>query len=178
MEGTFNKFDIFNTFKKKFRAEVNFANYFIPIFYWLNFYWIGTKHLCICFWILSKYCCDPLVLWSCCSLKGWKNWSNTSGRLLINLSKRNKQLFNMILFFNLFILSFWYRGSDGSIDCLKFIILKALFWAICIISNGLLWLWPQIWHDWLKEWLAYKKLVTLAKWCTLECTIAWFKSLI
>ena len=33
MEGTLNKFDKFTTFKKKFRAEVSFVNYFIPIFY-------------------------------------------------------------------------------------------------------------------------------------------------
>ena len=89
---------------------------------------------------LSKYCCDALVLWLYCSLKGWKNWSNTSGRLLVNLSKTNKQLFNMILFFNLFILSCWNRGSDGYIDVLKFIILKVLFWVLCIIANVLLWL--------------------------------------
>ena len=109
MEGTFNKFDKFSLFKTKFRAEVNFANYFIPIFYWLNFYWIGPNICVFVFWILSKYCCDPLVLWLCCSLKCWKNWSNTSIRLLVNLSKTNKQLLNMILFFNLFILSFYFE---------------------------------------------------------------------
>ena len=138
MEGTFNKFDKFSTFKKKFRAEVNFANYFIPIFYWLNFYWIGPNICVFVFWILSKYCCDPLVLWLCCSLKGWKNWSNTSGRLLVNLSKTNKQLLNMIFFLTYLFWVFILRGSDASIDCLKFIILKALFWALCIILNTLL----------------------------------------
>ena len=138
MEGTFNKFDKFSLFKKKFRAEVNFANYFIPIFYWLNFYWIGPNICVFVFWILSKYCCDPLVLWLCCSLKGWKNWSNTSGRLLVNLSKTNKQLLNMIFFLTYLFWVFILRGSDASIDCLKFIILKALLWALCIILNTLL----------------------------------------
>ena len=37
MAGTFNKLDKFRTFKKKFTAEVNLANYFIPIFYYLIF---------------------------------------------------------------------------------------------------------------------------------------------
>ena len=127
---------------------MDFSNYFIPIFYWLNFYWIGTKYLCICFWNIY-FCYGLQVLWLRRSLNGWKNWSNTSGRLLVNLSKANKQLFNMISFFDLFILSFWYQGSDGSIDCLKFLILKAFFWALCIISNVLQWLWPQIWNAYL-----------------------------
>ena len=32
--------------------------------------------------------------------------------------------------------------------------------------------------NFFREWLAYKKLVSSAKWCTLECKIVWFKSLI
>ena len=87
------------------------------------------------FGILSKYCCKPLVLWLCCSLRDWKSWSNTSGRLLVNLSKTKRQLFDIILFFNLFILSFWYRGSDGSIDCLKLIILKDLYECVLYSLN-------------------------------------------
>ena len=53
--------------------------------------------------ILSKYCCDPLVLRFYSSLKGLKNWSKTSRRLLAGLSKTNRQFFRMILFFKLLI---------------------------------------------------------------------------
>ena len=99
--------------------------------------------------ILSKYYCDPLVLWLCSSLKGLKNWSKTSRRLLASLSKTNRQLLRMILLFKLLIFNWLYKGSEGSINCLKLIILKALFWAHWIISNVLLWICPQIWHAYL-----------------------------
>ena len=92
--------------------------------------------------ILSKYCCDTLVLWLCSSLNSLKNWSKT-GRLLVRLSKTNRQLFRMILFFKLLIFNWWYQVSEGSINCLK---LKALFWARWIISNVLLCTCPQMWH--------------------------------
>ena len=53
--------------------------------------------------ILCKYCCDPLVLRFYSSLKGLKNWWRTSRRLLVRLSKTNRNLFRMILFFKLLI---------------------------------------------------------------------------
>ena len=59
--------------------------------------------------ILSKYCCDPQVLWLCSSLKGLKNWSKTPERLLASLSKTNKQLFKMISFFKLLIFNWFHK---------------------------------------------------------------------
>ena len=54
------------------------------------------------FVVLRKYCCDALLLRLFCCLNDWMNWSNASGSFLVNLSKTNKQLLNMVLFFNLF----------------------------------------------------------------------------
>ena len=99
--------------------------------------------------ISSKYYCVPLALWLRSSLKGLKNWSKVSGWLLTRLWKTNRQFFRMILFFELLILNWLYKGSETSINCLKLIILKALFRARWIISNVSLWTCPRIWHAYL-----------------------------
>ena len=71
-EGFFNTSDKFSTFKKKFRTEMNFTSYFIPIFCWLNFHWIGIKHLCICFWSINHILFLPPGLVVMLPFKGLK----------------------------------------------------------------------------------------------------------
>ena len=124
MESTFNKFDKFSTSKKKFSTEVNLRIISFQSFIDLTFIELEPNICVFVFGIL-------IYLEDC-----WLNYQRQINSCLI------------WYYFSTY-LSFWYRGSDGSIDCLKFIILKALFWALCIISNVLLWLWPQIWHAYL-----------------------------
>ena len=124
MESTFNKFDKFSTSKKKFSTEVNLRIISFQSFIDLTFIELEPNICVFVFGILN-------YLEDC-----WLNYQRQINSCLI------------WYYFSTY-LSFWYRGSDGSIDCLKFIILKALFWALCIISNVLLWPWPQIRHAYL-----------------------------
>ena len=72
--------------------------------------------------------------------------SETFEKLLTSLSKTYIMLFNMILFIKLLMLLRWLNsGLEGSINCLKLMILKALFSVCSIIFNILLWLCHQIW---------------------------------
>ena len=136
-------------FKKKFRAEMNFKNYFIPIRYWRNFYWIGTKPSCICFWhikyILLWHPGDMFILF----FKGLKEFMKYMENCWRTYQRQTDCCLKWYYSFNLFILSFGCRGSDGSTDCLKFLNLKSVFWALYIILNVLLWLLLQTWHAYL-----------------------------
>ena len=78
------------TFKKEFRTEVDFMYHFIPTLepnIWVLV--LGT---------LSKSCFDPLVSWLCSSLKGLKNCSKRSGRLLASLLKATDSCLEWSLF--------------------------------------------------------------------------------
>ena len=69
--------------------------------------------------ILSKYCFDPLVLWLCSSLKVWKTGQKHQEDCWLGYQRQRDNCFE------------WYYSyfSEGSINSLKLIILKALFWA-------------------------------------------------
>ena len=74
--------------------------------------------------------------------KVWKtNQKHLEARLL---AIKDRQLFRMVLFFKLLIFSWLYRGSKSSINSLKLIIPKALFWARWIKSRALLWICPHM----------------------------------
>ena len=60
------------------------------------------------------------------------------------LAIKDRQLFRIILFFKLLILSSLCRGSKSSINSLKLIILKALFWVHWNKSRVLLWICPHM----------------------------------
>ena len=86
------------TFKKEFRTEVDFVYHLIPTFIILIFIELEPNIWVLVLGTLSKSCCDPLVSWLCSSLKGLKNCSKRSGRLLASLLKATDSCLELSLF--------------------------------------------------------------------------------
>ena len=131
-------------------GKVYFVNYFvnciIPLLNWFNLYWSRTIKEVFNFGIFKRYLLAPLVLWLCCSLKGLNKSSNIAGRLLFRWSKTSMQLFKVIILVRLSVFASMKRGSLGCISSWKFIILRALFWALWTMTSMSLLLCPQTWH--------------------------------
>ena len=105
------------------------------------------------FGIFKTHLLAPLILWLCCSLKGISKSSNIAGRLLFRWLKTSMQLFKVIILARLSILVLVYRGALGCLSSLKFIFLRALFWA--------LWTMTSIWTQSLMLYLMLTFLNTL-----------------